>query len=100
MLSAVYGVLALIGFAVNRRHIAPTLTAPFDQSESEPAVQFGVGHRARFRQRQEHVVLGVGHRNHALPVAGAAGLPGDVGDVEHRVTALDHIGVEASSATL
>lgn len=38
VLSAVYGVLALIGFAVNRRHIAPTLAAPFiddeDQSDS------------------------------------------------------------------
>ena len=34
VLSAVYGVLALTGFVVNRRHIAPTLTAPFDQSES------------------------------------------------------------------
>lgn len=34
VLSAVYGALALIGFVVNRRHIAPTLRAPFDQSES------------------------------------------------------------------
>ncbi|HPX36275.1 MAG TPA: sodium:proton exchanger [Mycobacterium sp.] len=38
VLSAVYGVLALTGFVVNRRHIAPTLRAPFDQSvASQPS---------------------------------------------------------------
>ena len=59
----------------------------------QPAVQFTVGGLARFRDGQEHVVLGVGDRYDGGPVADASGPAGDLLDVQHRVAALDDVGV-------
>ena len=51
-------------------------------------VQLAIGHLARPRHRQEHIVFGVGHRNDGAAVADTARPPGDLGDVEDRVAAL------------
>ena len=69
-------------------------------SQSSQRSQFAVGRRARFRQREEHVVLGVGDRHDRGAVADAAGPAGDLRDVEHGVAALDRVGVLVIRRTL
>ena len=54
----------------------------------EPEVQLAISHLARLRQRQEHIVFGVCHRNDGAAVSDTAGPPSDLGDVENRVAAL------------
>lgn len=48
----------------------------------------GDKHLARLRQRQEHIVFGVRHRDDGAAVADAAGPAGDMGDVENRIAAV------------
>jgi hypothetical protein len=53
-----------------------------------PGVQPPVGELPRPRHGQEHIVLGVGHRNDGAAVTNAAGPAGNVFDVENRVAIL------------
>jgi hypothetical protein len=63
----------------------------------QPAVESAVGDPPRLRHRQEDIVFGVWHRNDDAAVADTAGPPCDLGDVKHRVAALQRgrIGVFA-----
>lgn len=54
----------------------------------QPEIQSAISHLARLRQRQEHIVFGVRHRDDGAAVADAAGPAGDMGDVENRIAAV------------